>query len=350
MPSPILILDSGLGGLTVARAIRQLMPREDLIYFGDTARVPYGVKSPETVTSFVRQIITYALPMAPKHIVIACNTATALAMGTMIRDFPRLHMSGVIEPGAKAAVEAAGSKHFPVIGVLATEATIRSGAYERAIVRRRSQARMLLQPAPLLVPIVEDGRADDDPLVRLALKQYLRPLVKRGMDVLVLGCTHYPIYKTLIQRMVGESLAVIDSADRCAQDVLRRLTRRGALRDPSARPGSIRCFVTDDSPRFESVASRFMGERLEPPTRVAPERLYELEREHAKACPPGSAMAAISREAREDWQPTTGADDADLPDVSDIGDDDSGGLSIAADDAGEAGEFAGAALAESQSL
>jgi glutamate racemase len=293
--------------------------------------------------------------MAPKHVVIACNTATALAMGAMKRDFPGMPISGVIEPGARAAVEACGAKHFPVIGVLATEATIRSGAYERAIVRRRSQSRMLLQPAPLLVPIVEDGRSEEDPLVRLALKQYLRPLVKRGMDVLVLGCTHYPMYKSLIQRMLGENIAVIDSADRCAQDVRRRLKMRGLLRDPpegsevKGRPGTIRCFVTDDSPRFESVASRFMGERLDSPTRVAPERLYELERQYSGLQPVTSPQ---SRQAASLSHAAIGADDADLADFSDGGDDDTGGrrLPLAADDTGEAGEFAGEALAAGQGV
>jgi glutamate racemase len=342
--SPILILDSGLGGLTVARAIRRLMPQEDLIYFGDTARVPYGLKSQQTVTSFVRQIIAYARPMRPKHVVIACNTATALAMGAMKRDFPKMPISGVIEPGARAAVEACGAKHFPVIGVLATEATIRSGAYERAIVRRRSQARMLLQPAPLLVPIVEDGRAEDDPLVRLALKQYLRPLVKRGMDVLVLGCTHYPVYKSLIQRMVGDGIAVIDSAERCAQDVRRRLAMRGQLREPAETPGRIRCFVTDDSPRFEAVASRFLGERLEGPVRVAPEELYELERTSLPA------DAAESQEDTHAGQLTVGADNAELADFCGIGDDDAGGVPVTADDPGEAGAFAGPAVATGQGL
>jgi glutamate racemase len=352
--APILILDSGLGGLTVARAIRHLMPAEDLIYFGDTARVPYGLKSQQTVTSFVRQIIAYALPMAPKHVVIACNTATALAMSAMKRDFPRLAISGVIEPGARAAVEACGAKHFPVIGVLATEATIRSGAYERAIVRRRSQSRMLLQPAPLLVPIVEDGRSEEDPLVRLALKQYLRPLVKRGMDVLVLGCTHYPIYKSLIQRMLGESIAVIDSADRCAQDVRRRLKMRGLLREPAAQPGGIRCFVTDDSPRFESVASRFMGERLDPPVRVAPERLYELEQQYSRETG-FQPVVADDQAAGSLSHAAIGADNADLADFSGGGDDDGGGrgLPLAGDDtgeAGDAGEFAGEALAAGQGV
>lgn len=343
LSSPIVILDSGLGGLTVARAVRQLMPSEDLVYFGDTARVPYGLKTQRTVTDFVRQIIAFVRPLRPKHVVIACNTATALALGAMKKDFGDLHITGVIEPGARAAVEAAGSKHFPVIGVLATEATIRSQAYERAIMRRRSQARMLLQPASLLVPIIEDGRREDDPLVRLALKQYLVPMVKRGMDVLVLGCTHYPIYKSLIQRMLGEKIAVIDSADRCAQDVRRRLAARNELGDQTDARGLIRCYVTDDSPRFESVASRFMGEALDAPVRVPPERLYELGRE---LTPAAGEPATITQEPGE-WEAD---DDEQSPDFLGDGSDAAGGLQRPADDAATAGEFAGEALAAGQGV
>jgi len=197
--SPIVVLDSGLGGLTVARALRAALPYDDLLYFGDTARLPYGTKSAATITSFVHQIITYLLPRNPKHVVIACNTATAVALPAIRAAFPTVPISGVIEPGSRAAVAAAGSKKTPVIGIIATEATIRSKAYEKAIHRRRHHARLLLRPTPLLVPIIEEGRRDDDPLVVLAVEQYLRPFLQRGLDVLVLGCTHYPMLKTLIR-------------------------------------------------------------------------------------------------------------------------------------------------------
>src|SRR5258706_1815883 len=156
--APIAVLDSGVGGLTVVKALRQILPHEDIIYFGDTARVPYGSKSGPTVISFVRQIVNYLLRYGPKHIVIACNTATALAMKTIREEFKDLSLSGVIEPGARAVAKAAGDKTFPVIGILATEATIRSKAYEHAIARPRHPARLLFKPAPLLVPIIEEGR------------------------------------------------------------------------------------------------------------------------------------------------------------------------------------------------
>jgi glutamate racemase len=277
--SPIAVLDSGLGGLTVVRALRAALPAEDVAYFGDTARLPYGSKTAATVTGYVRQIIAYLRPLAPKHVVIACNTATALALPTIRAEFPDLSVSGVIEPGSKAAVIAAGPKKVPVIGVLATDATIRSKAYERAIHRRRNLARLLLRSAPLLVPIIEEGRGGDDPLVRLALRQYLQPLIDRQMDVLVLGCTHYPILRDAIAATVGPTVRVIDSAEQCAQDVARRLATASALKGGlgaagGAGRGWLRCFVTDDAPRFAALAARFLGEPIAEPRWVPPEVLY----------------------------------------------------------------------------
>lgn len=283
--SPIVVLDSGLGGLTVVKALRAAMPAEDIVYFGDTARLPYGAKSPATVTGFVTQIVSYVRdvivppPQSIKHVVIACNTATALALPAVRAAFPGLAISGVLEPGAKAAVVAAGAKTHPVIGLIATEATVRSKAYSHAVHRRRQHARLLQQPTPLLVPLIEEGRGPDDPVVRLALKQYLQPLVNHKMDVLVLGCTHYPIYKDLIERMVGQRVRVIDSADRCAQDVARRLRAAGAVGAAAedsgpTRTGSLRCFVTDDPGRFARLAPKFLGFAIEQPTWVAPENLY----------------------------------------------------------------------------
>lgn len=279
--SPIVVLDSGLGGLTVARAIRRALPLEDIVYFGDTARLPYGSKAAGTVTTFVKQIIAYLRPLNPKHVVIACNTATALALPAVRAAFPELSISGVVEPGAKAAVVAAGAKPVPVIGILATEATVRSKAYPNAVHRRRHHARIIQQPAPLLVPIIEEGRGLDDPLVRLALKQYLIPMVNHKMDVLVLGCTHYPVLAPLIERMLGQGIPVIDSAELCAEDVSRRLTAQGLLWSGGSlsiggadAAGRLRCYVTDDPDRFARLAPRFIGLAIEPPTWVSPDDLY----------------------------------------------------------------------------
>jgi glutamate racemase len=279
--SPIAILDSGLGGLTVVRAVHQLMPHERIVYFGDTARLPYGSKTASTVTTFVKQIISYLRPHQPKHVVIACNTATALALPAIKSEFPDLSISGVIEPGAKAAVTAAGAKAFPSIGIIATEATIRSKAYDRAILRRRHHARLLLRPTPLLVPMIEEGRKPDEPLVLLALREYLQPLAKHGIDVLVMGCTHYPILRSSIQVLLGSDVAVIDSAEQCAADVSRRLKSAGVRNDnhdgkseDHASSDWIKCYVTDDSPRFARLAERFLGIKISEPECVCPDLLY----------------------------------------------------------------------------
>jgi glutamate racemase len=291
--APILVIDSGLGGLTCVKAVHALLPHEQIVYFGDTARLPYGSKSAETVTTFVKQIIAYLRGFRPKHVLIACNTATALALPALQTHFPDLSISGVVEPGARAAVQAAGAKDAPIIGIIATEATIRSKAYDRAIIRRRQRARLLLRPTPLLVPIIEEGRQMDDLLVQLALEQYLQPLIDRKMDVLVLGCTHYPILKPLIQQIVGMNVRVIDSAEQSAEDVARRLQTAGLLwgDDVSAAalnsPASVnsvswlKTFVTDNSPRFAQLASRFLGVRIDTPRWVPPEELHAIAAEPA---------------------------------------------------------------------
>ena len=270
--APVAILDSGLGGLTVARAIRKAVPGEDLIYFGDTARLPYGSKSPAAVADCLLSIVGFLQRYRPKHVVVACNTASAVALPAVRAAFPGLTVSGVIDPGARAAIAAAGAKLKPTIAVLATEATVRSQAYARAIARRRHYARVLTVPAPLLVPIIEDGRDERDPIARLAVAEYLRPVLAQAPDVLVLGCTHYPAYKRLIARAVGPTCRVIDSAKACAEDVARRLTVDGLLRPTLAR-GKVRCFVTDDPDRFRRLAPRFCGGDVGQPTLVPPDRL-----------------------------------------------------------------------------
>ena len=314
--SPIVVLDSGLGGLTVARAIHSALPEEDIVYFGDTARLPYGSKSTHTVTVFVRQILAFLRPLNPKHVVIACNTATALSLPAIRASHPDIPVTGVVEPGAKAAVVAAGPQPVPIIGVIATEATIRSRAYERAIVRRRAHARLLLKPTPLLVPIIEEGRGEEDPLVRLALGQYLSPLVRHRMQVLVLGCTHYPILKGLIQEMLGPRVRVIDSAEQCADDVARRLRAADLLKAPGQHPspttrkddapatavawggrGTLRCFVTDDAPRFARLASRFLGFEVPTPTWVSPEELHAAA-DAPQTVPMPAPDAALAEERR----------------------------------------------------
>jgi len=275
---PIFVLDSGLGGLTVVRALLSRMPGERIIYFGDTARLPYGSKTKQTISHYVQQIIEWGLKFNPKHVVIACNTASALALPTVRQMFAPLTVSGVIDPGARAA---AGSTSKPeaLIGVIATEATVRSKAYQIAIQRRRHRARVLLRPTALLVPMIEEGRTNDDPLIELALRQYLQPMLDRGIDALVLGCTHYPLLKPAIRKIVGESVAVIDSAERCAEDVAARLKNAAlpainAVKDDRDR---VSAYVTDDPERFARLAPRFLGFAVDPPTLVSPESLYNRE-------------------------------------------------------------------------
>ena len=270
--SPIVVLDSGLGGLTVVRALRQRSPGENILYFGDTARVPYGCKSAETVTLFVREIITYLKRYRPKHVVIACNTATALALPSIQEEFKHLPISGVIEPGARGAIAAASANLSPTIAVIATEATVKSTAYQQSILELRPNARVLISATPLLVPIIEEGRDENDPLVRLALAQYLEPLMREKPQVLVLGCTHYPIFKQMISRLMGPNCQVIDSAEQCVEDVARRLQLSGLLAKIDST-GSLQCFVTDDPGKFRSLASRFLGTPIDEPMRVLPEQL-----------------------------------------------------------------------------
>lgn len=291
--APIVVLDSGLGGLTVVQALHRALPHEQIVYFGDTARLPYGSKTAKVVTLFVRQIIDYLLPFRPKHVVIACNTASALALPAVREVFPNLTITGVVNPGARAAVEAVrpADSSAPVIGVIGTEATIRSRAYVQAIARLCPEAKVFPRATPLLVPIIEEGRSATDPLVRLCLQQYLAPILDQKPSALVLGCTHYPILRDLICDMVGPTVAVIDSADQSAQDVRQRLGSAGILRSaetdlaemlrPAALPPIeaaphpwLRCFVTDDSPRFATLASRFLGIAVRQPEVVLPDLLY----------------------------------------------------------------------------
>ena len=279
--APILVLDSGLGGLTVARALRRRLPGEKLLYFGDTARVPYGTKSASGITACVTQIVNYLRDYEPKHVVVACNSASAVALPALRDRFPDLNISGVIEPGARAAARAAGEKLHCTVAVIATEATVRSKAYERAIVRRRMKARVVQRPTPLLVPMVEEGRGDDDPIVEMVLKEYLTPLKQYEPDVLVLGCTHYPMLRRACERAMGGGCKVIDSADACAADVAGRLESAGLLRpslaDALDPQPSLRLFASDETPRFAKLAARFLGEPVDWVKVVSPDRLFEAE-------------------------------------------------------------------------
>ena len=254
--APIGIFDSGLGGLTVARAIFQRLPDDSTVYFGDTARVPYGPKSPRTVRRYSLEILRWLLDQGVKAVVVACNTSTAHALEAL-REVSPVPVIGVIEPGARAAVRA--SRGGP-IGVIGTAGTIASGAYERAIRVIAPAARVVVQACPLLVPLVEEGWFDH-PATELVAREYLAGLQRAGVDVLVLGCTHYPLLKPLLGRVMGGGVTLIDSAEETAAAVADALVAQG-LEAPTGNQPVHRFAVSDDAERFLSVGSRFVGERL----------------------------------------------------------------------------------------
>ncbi|MEO8140635.1 MAG: glutamate racemase [Gemmatimonadota bacterium] len=254
--APIGIFDSGIGGLTVARAIYERLPGESTIYFGDTARVPYGPKSPETVRRYSREILQWLLGQGVKAVVIACNTSTAHAL-TVLREESPVPVIGVIEPGARAAVAATGDGP---VGVIGTAGTIASNAYARAIHALRPALNVEQVACPLFVPLAEEGWFDH-PATELVAREYLRPLQQAQVDVLVLGCTHYPLLKPLLSRVMGPSVRLIDSAEETAQAVAETLKEKG-LEGPAGQKVFHRFVVSDDEPRFRQVGARFIGEKL----------------------------------------------------------------------------------------
>ncbi|MEX2157269.1 MAG: glutamate racemase [Gemmatimonadales bacterium] len=254
--APLGVFDSGIGGLTVARALFERLPRESVIYFGDTARVPYGPKSPETVRRYSGEILAYLLGRGVKAVVVACNTSTAHALGHLKEHSP-VPVVGVIEPGARAAVAATKTG---AIGVIGTAGTIASGAYERAIKALRPDARVSAQPCPLLVPLVEEGWFEH-PAAELITREYLEPLKRAKVDALVLGCTHYPLLKPLLARVMGPEVTLVDSAEETATAVAGELERLGLLADRGGTHEH-RFVVSDDEPHFRKVGARFLGEKI----------------------------------------------------------------------------------------
>ena len=254
--APIGIFDSGIGGLTVARAVYERLPHESTVYFGDTARVPYGPKSPETVRRYSREILDWLLGQGVKAVVVACNTSTAHALDALQAASP-VPVIGVIEPGARAAAAASREE---AIGVIGTAGTIASNAYARAIQRARPGARVEQRACPLFVPLVEEGWFEH-PAAELIAREYLEPLRQACIDTLVLGCTHYPLLKPLLQRVMGPEVKMIDSGEETAVAVQQALAA-AALEAPDDAPASHRFAVSDDEARFRQVGSRFIGERL----------------------------------------------------------------------------------------
>lgn len=250
------IFDSGVGGLTVLRELARALPQEDTIYFGDTARVPYGTKSPDTVIRYSQEIASFLMTRDIKLLVVACNTASAVALPALRRQLP-IPVVGVIEPGARRAVEVTRSG---VVGVIGTAGTIRSSAYSRAIKRLNPTISVLAKPCPLFVPLAEEGWTDNE-IARLTAHQYLDELRQAGVDSLVLGCTHYPLLKKIIAEAMGPQVALVDSAEETARTVAAILQEKKLLR-PAAEQGNHHYYVTDVPAGFIRVGNRFLGGKL----------------------------------------------------------------------------------------
>ena len=253
---PIGVFDSGLGGLTAVRELARLMPEEDLIYFGDTGRVPYGGRSRDTITTYARQDVRFLRSFDPKAIVIACGTVSTTALDVLRRenDIP---VFGVVGPAVRAAARQA--KSGPV-GLIGTRATIRSGAYERALAKLRPELQVRAEACPLFVPLVENGRfRPGDPVIETVSAEYLTPMKEAGVDTLILGCTHYPLLREVIGAYMGPQVALVDVGAQCAHWVAQRLDREG-LRTDRAEAGSHRYFVSDSTEDFADLASIFLGE------------------------------------------------------------------------------------------
>ncbi len=254
--SPIGVFDSGIGGLTVVAEIMRQLPSEEIVYFGDTARLPYGPKSNETVTQFAIQDAEFLLGHGVKTIVVACNTASSVAMDAL-ESHCQIPVIGVIEPGALAAVSSTLSGK---VGVIGTEGTIASGAYRRAISRLDRDIEVVETSCPLFVPLAEEGWTDREVTLVIA-HEYLTPLRDAAVDVVVLGCTHYPILKHTIAQVFGPSVRLIDSAEETAKEVADGLAGLELLRDDGSPPEH-RFFVSDVPHRFREQAERFLGAPL----------------------------------------------------------------------------------------
>jgi glutamate racemase len=259
-PRPIGVFDSGVGGLTVLGEIRDRLPYENTVYFGDTARVPYGVRDPAEVREFAFEIITYLTDLDVKLVVVACNTASAVALEAAQAEFD-VPVVGVIEPGARAAAVDTINRR---VGVLATRVTVESGAYRRAVRNLDAGIEVHEQACPEFVPLIEKGVVDGPELEKVA-RGYLDPLMSRRVDAVILGCTHYPLISATINRILGPEVRLISSAGQTALEVSRILSRRGYLRRPRDADdlGASTYVCSADPAEFAALGGRFLGEEIE---------------------------------------------------------------------------------------
>lgn len=255
--APIGVFDSGIGGLTVVRALMKQLPHESIIYFGDTARVPYGPKSPDTVLRYSREIVALLRDQGVKAIVIACNTATAHALPAL-REENDLPLIGVIEPGARAAASATRTKR---VGVIGTAGTIKSAAYEKEIKRLVPDATVVSRACPLFVPLIEEGWTDEE-VTRMIADRYLSPIAEAKTDTVVLGCTHYPLLKAVIGGVVGREVRLIDSAEETARETAETL-RSNNLETDKENEACYRFIASDAPETFLRVGQRFLGSSID---------------------------------------------------------------------------------------
>jgi len=253
---PIGVFDSGIGGLTVLKEVFRKLPDESTVYLGDTARVPYGIRSAETVTRYSFENTGFLVSMGIKVLVVACNTVSAVSLEE-IKGKLSMPVIGVIEPGARAAVRATRNKN---VGVIGTEATVNSGAYARIIRAIDASIRVFSLPCPLFVPLAEEGLTDDA-IATMVAERYLKNLKEKGIDTLVLGCTHYPLLKDVIGKVMGEGITLIDSATETVSEIKETLVRNDIKGSPSRQP--LRKFYVTDAPeKFLKVGERFLGEKI----------------------------------------------------------------------------------------
>lgn len=257
---PLGIFDSGLGGLTVVAAIRKLLPHENIVYLGDTARVPYGNRSPETIRIFAQQDIDFLLKQNVKAIIAACNTVSANALDGMDYSVP---VCGVIEPGADAAAAIENASRIVVLG---TRATVRSNAYKKALLSRNNKLDVDQRHCPLFVPLVEEGHLDDH-IVLSVLNHYVGDLKSNPPDAVLLGCTHYPLLRNALQKYLPDQVRIVDSADAAAH-AAQKLLKQYGLAAPEDQSGSLQIFATDIAGGFSEQARRFLGSESPVPQAV----------------------------------------------------------------------------------
>ncbi len=250
---PIGVFDSGIGGLTVVRALRQRLPNESILYLGDNARTPYGTKSAATITGFALEDAQFLVERGVKLIVVACHSASSAALTELRRRLP-VPVVGVIEPGARALVASTRRRRVAVIG---TSATVFSGAYERAVRALAPDVQIVARATPLFVPLAEEGWLDNE-VARAVARRYLSGMADEGVDAVLLGCTHFPLLEPVIREVLGPTVQLVDSSDETAREVATTLADAGLLR--TGGPAFLRCYLTDVNPSFEVVAARFLGE------------------------------------------------------------------------------------------